>query len=440
MTTTGRTSPRSFHPRSNLVFNSVRGILARAKWLFLLFTILTLAVATSRAGLTLELHLYRTSGGDFYAFYTPLYTNSLAPDAPLGTYIIQSPHQPTNGSVRGFLLGTNGISDIGSVNSEQFYHEFNAAIFQITNGDWTLLFTNATTTNIFHFTISAPTMSSNMLPATVANFPTPGLTILTNETNFSWQGPTAWPTTEFGQVFNSENYYTQAVLPAGQTNWNVASSLPPHPNYNFLLRYLYTNTLFSITTPIDTVSSQPFPGWDSDAVLETGLNIAFSVVTDHGVAAHGHTLLANYTFEDNNLIAHDFSGAENNMRSYAWFSVPPTIVTNDAAAGTYAGGLSGSGWFFPSDSLRLLFAKSFSVSLWLKTTNIYGSDTAGIFDSAGVISDLGSDYSQSAAPMLQSGHKLSFFTGGDTPNMLYSQADINTGQYIHVVTTRDQQT
>src|SRR5262249_10189546 len=43
-------------------------------------------------------------------------------------------------------------------------------------------------------------------------------------------------------------------------------------------------------------------------------------------------------------------------------------------------------------------------------------------------------------PMAQSGHKLAFYTGGAQPNILRSRADITTGQYVHVVTTRDQLT
>ena len=45
---------------------------------------------------------------------------------------------------------------------------------QITNGNWTMVFTNATTTNTYTFKVSAPNMTSNMLPATVITFPTDG--------------------------------------------------------------------------------------------------------------------------------------------------------------------------------------------------------------------------------------------------------------------------
>lgn len=58
---------------------------------------LTLAAVTdARAGLTFNLDLYRFN--DAYVFYTPLSTNAAPPAAPLGTYTIYSPQQPTNGS------------------------------------------------------------------------------------------------------------------------------------------------------------------------------------------------------------------------------------------------------------------------------------------------------------------------------------------------------
>ena len=419
-----------FHPLWK-TFESVKRVL-------LLLGFLVFAVGTARAGLTFELHFYRNNNGASYAFFTPLYTNATPPTAPLGTYIVRSPHQPTNGSVRAFLLTASGISDIGSADSEQFYGDFDSAIFQITNGVWTLQFTNATTTNLYQFTISAPTMSSNMLPATVVNFPLQSAIILTNETNFSWQGPTAWPATGSGTVYGN-SFYNSINLPAAQTNWNVGPLLPPDPNYNFYLQFLYTNTLFSISVPTDTVSSLPFGGWDSHSLLDSGISIYFGVVASHGVPTHGHTLQANYTFEDNNLSVHDFTEGGNDLSAVS-SGVPPTIVTNDAAAGTYAGGFSGSGWFAAPGSLGTLFAGSFSVSLWLKTTNVFGSDTADLYSSAGIVSDLGNDYDQSVAPMLQSGSKLGFYTGGDSPTILHSHADINTGQYVHLVVTRDQQT
>jgi hypothetical protein len=42
--------------------------------------------------------------------------------------------------------------------------------------------------------------------------------------------------------------------------------------------------------------------------------------------------------------------------------------------------------------------------------------------------------------MGQTGSKLAFYTGGSYQNVLHSQGGINTGQYVHAVVTRDQNT
>jgi hypothetical protein len=408
---------------------------------FLAFVFFIFASSIARAGLTFELDIYVQNQGNQYVFYTPLFTNSTPPAAPLGSYFISSPHWPTNGSTRAFQLAADGLSDISADDSEFGYGDFASAVQQITNGTWTILFTNTTTTNLYTFTVSASNATSNTLPATLITFPMDGSVILSDQTSFTWQGPTSWPIHGDASAYDINGYYQYASLPAAQTNWNVDSILPVQTNYTFNLHYVtnYTSPVFVATTPLNTNTLQPISGWVTSNVLETGSSVNFTVVPSRGTSYQGHTLFAHYTFEDNNLFVHDFSGHGNDM-SYAWFSVPPTIVTNDAVAGTYAGGFGGSGWFTPPNSLRSLFAGSFSVSLWLKTTNIQGSDLGDIYSAAGIVSDLGSDYNESAMPMGQTGSKLAFYTGGSSQNILHSKTDINTGQYVHVVTTRDQQT
>ncbi len=410
-----------------------------------LFPLMVLAVlgaeSAARAGLTLTLDVYVQSQGRQYVFYTPLSTNSLLPAAPLGSYFISSPQWPTNGSTRGFQLTTNGLSDIYSADSEYGYGDLGSALRQITNGTWRILFTNTTTTNLYTFTVSASSVPTNLLPATIVTFPPDGSVILPNQTNFVWQGPTNWAVNGYLQTYNNNGYYQSASLPAAQMNWNVDSSLPAETNYTFNLHYVtnYAAPLFVASTPLSTNTLQPVSGWASSNIFETGSSSSFTVVPAYGPPYQGHTCFAHYTFEDNNLFVHDFSGNNNNM-SYAWFTVPPTIVTNDAVAGMYAGGWGGSGWFTPPDNLRSLFAGSFSVSLWLQTTNVHGNNSDDEYAAAGIVSDLGSDYNESAMPMGQTGSKLTFYTGGSSQNLLHSHADINTGQYVHLVTTRDQQT
>jgi len=402
---------------------------------------LSFVAPAARAGLTFQLYLYQINQGQGYVFYTPLFTNAVAPAAALGTYVISSPGWPTNGSRRGFeLTANNGLVDRYEFDSEHVYGDFNSTLQQITNGNWNILFTNAATTNVFQFTVSAPTITSNMFPATIITFPADGSVILSSQTNFTWQGPTNWLVSPSAQVYN-DSYYQAANVPAGQNNWNVDSSIPAGTNYTFYIQYLTNSAtaFFVATTPLSTNTAQPISGWSSTSVLDSSISVNFDVVPARGSPSQGHACLAYYTFEDNNLFVHDFSGNGNDM-SYAWFSVPPYIVTNDAVAGTYAGGFGGSGWFTPPDGLRSLFAGSFSVSLWLKTTNTYGLNIGDEYSAAGIVSALNSGINNGVMPMGQTGSKLAFYTGGSLLNVLHSQASINTGQYVHVVTTRDQGT
>lgn len=397
----------------------------------------------ARAGLTFTLDIYTQNQGQGFVFYTPMVTNSMLPAAPLGSYFISSPQWPTNGATRGFQMTANGLTNIDIADHENGYVDMASTLQQITNGNWTILFTNATTTNIFSFKVSIPaSATTNLLLPTIVTFPADASVILTNQTTFTWQGPTNWAASGFLQTYNNNGYYQSTSLPAAQTNWVVDSSLPAETNYTFYLHYLtnYATPVLVATTPINTNTLLPIAaGWASSNILESGSSVGYAVVPTYGAPYQGHTCLAHYTFEDNSLAVHDFSGNGNNM-SYAWFSVPPTIVTNDAAAGIYAGGLGGSGWFTPPDTLRNLFTGSFSVSLWLQTTNVHGNNNDGLYSAAGIVSDLGSDYSKSAMPMGQTGSKLAFYTGGSSQNILRSQTNINTGQYVHLVTTRDQQT
>jgi len=401
---------------------------------------LLLAAPFARAGLTLEIHIYTQSQGSGYVFYTPLLTNATAPAAPLGTYVISSPQWPTNGAQRGFDLTTNGMVDRTEFDGEYGYGDLPSTLFQITNGTWSILFTNATVTNTYTFTVTAPVATSTTLPPAIITFPMDTATILTNQTNFTWQPPSGWSAGAAVQAYDFDDisYYQSAQLPAGQTNWNVDSSLPVGSNYTFTIDYLTTNNFFTASTPVH--NAQPISGWNTLSIFEYGSTVNFGVVPQRPAPGSGHTCFAYYTFEDDNpSFPEDFSGNGNNLDA-TWFTVPP-YLTNDAEAGSYAADITGSGWYSSINSLSNVFAGSFSTSLWLKTTNVPNNNFANAYTAVGIVSALGNDYSMSTMPMGQSGNKLAFYTGGvQQQNTLYSQASIVTGQYVHVVVTRDQLT
>lgn len=149
----------------------------------------------------------------------------------------------------------------------------------------------------------------------------------------------------------------------------------------------------------------------------------------------GHTNIAFYTFEDNNLFAADFSGNNNSIASYAWYSLPP-YLTNDSAYGTNAVGFTGSGWLVAPGPVADSLEGSFSVSVWLRTTNVFGANTETGDVGAGIIGG----ESDMAIPMAETGSVLGFLTEGNPADTLHSVTPINSGSYTHVVVTRDQAT
>src|ERR1017187_7404998 len=176
----------------NHMLNQSVGRIVRAGLLCLIALVL-IAVPAVRAGLTFTVDIYRGSQGNFYNFYTPMSTNTTPPNAAVGMYFINSPQWPTSGSTRQYEMTTNGFNPNPINGSEHGYSDYASMMQQITNGTWTILFTNATTTNLYTFTVSAPNMSGNLFPATIITFPADGSAILPGQTNFTWQGPTSWP-------------------------------------------------------------------------------------------------------------------------------------------------------------------------------------------------------------------------------------------------------
>jgi len=395
----------------------------------------------AHAGLNFELNLYRYSQGQYYAFYTPLTTNAVAPAAAVGTYVITSPGWPTNGSSRGYeLTTTNVLIDRYEFDSEYGYADFNSALKQITNGPWTVRFTNSVGTNLYTFRVSAPSFSSNMLPATVITFPLDGSRITSSQTNFTWQGPASWPVSGSVYVYcPSPFYYEGNNFPASATNWTLSDPPPVGVGYSFNINFItnFVSNIFIVSTPTNNIGGAPISGWTSTAVISSGSAVSFDVFQP-GAPSSGHTNLAYYSFEDNSLFAQDFSGHGNDINSYGNYSMSP-YITNDAAAGFYAFGSAGDGWLYPPTNLLATLAGSFTVSLWLRTSDVHGNDFDGQYSAAGIVSAFNGSGTD-VMPMGLTGGKLAFYTGGTSQNLLHSQASINTGQYVHVVVTRDQLT
>jgi hypothetical protein len=156
-----------------------------------------------------------------------------------------------------------------------------------------------------------------------------------------------------------------------------------------------------------------------------------TTITNGDTAGNGgHTNIAYYSFEDDNLFAQDFSGNNNGIQGYG----NGPYLTNDAAAGSFAVGFRGADWLTPPTNLVTTLAGSFSVSLWAKTTADPGNDSDTGDSGAGILAA----NPDQVIPLAQTGSKLAFLTGGSRPDTLHSTTSINTGHYVHLVVTRDQ--
>jgi hypothetical protein len=153
-----------------------------------------------------------------------------------------------------------------------------------------------------------------------------------------------------------------------------------------------------------------------------------------------HTLVAHYTFDDSGFLGEDTSGNGNDLDCLTYWG-PQLYWTNNAEAG------GGAVRFVGTSSLDACGATfttwtntlngSFSVSAWIKTTNVIGGDGDSLAygsDSAVIFAENGAD---GVIPIGFTGRKVGFYTSG-TDDTLHSSTTVTTGQYVHVVVTRNE--
>ena len=250
-------------------------------------------------------------------------------------------------------------------------------------------------------------------------------------------------------------YVTGAALTATQTSWASPMTLPNGSN-TFNVTYLSNVTaLIVASTPLNS-SSVAISTWASTATLEEDANSVFSVgggSPGAGTMSHGHTLVAHYTFDDPDAKATDSSGNGNSFsRLPSYWGSSIQQYSTDAAAGAGAIQFFGDSgfWTFSTDPGNLFsnlvstLAGSFSVSLWLNTANIVGSDTDDARNGAVVMDAFNYDTpgADGVIPVAITGSKLAFYTGDGAGQggTLHSVSTVvnNNDTYVHVVVTRDQ--
>ncbi len=399
----------------------------------------------AHAGLQLDMHLY----GSYFCFPW-ISTNSTPPSPPDTAYFVWSPSSTINNGIHFQLNPDNSISGSGS----SFFPDYQTFIHEITNGNWTLLVTNAVSTNQYTFTVTVPsTLTSNLFAPVTITSPTSGQINVANTPAFTWTGPAGWAgalNVYDNTVDNNGNqtYFTSASLTPDQTSWPCPVALPNGTN-NFSANYTSNATaIVIVSTPVDNLSN-PFPGFSFISTLETDASQEFLVGAPAGPSTLGHTNVAHYTFDNSATpfqLGLDASPNGNDLGTYTYWG---PVHTN--SADVVAGG--GAAQFFGTSSmdaldqvltnLNAVLAGSFTFSTWVKTTVTNGFDYNNAFYGAVIFwayNDQGN--TNDTIPLSITGNKAAFTTRDHLGNFdtLHSTTSVNDGNYHLITVTRDQGT
>jgi uncharacterized repeat protein (TIGR03803 family) len=228
-----------------------------------------------RAGLTMELDLNRGNyqGDQYYQFGSNLQTNSTPPNVSFGDYFVVSPGWPTNANASATLyrLDATGLNPVSSTdNSFSLFDapDFSDSFIQnITNGQWSIFVTNAVTTNVYHFTVTA-NISSNSIPLVSVIYPPNNALNVTNQPTIVWQSATNYSE----QILYANGEHD---LPVTQQSFSGATLDAGLDNITVDTYYLSTTGVVC-SVPTNSVGS-PISGWVSTWHVWDYANVQFTV-------------------------------------------------------------------------------------------------------------------------------------------------------------------
>ncbi|HNT15841.1 MAG TPA: LamG domain-containing protein [Verrucomicrobiota bacterium] len=388
---------------------------------WLIAALIAFAPARGRADVSTTISILH--GYDFY--YPSLSLTSDTP--PLTFHWIES----ASGRLWQQLGDTNGAGDAFLTN------DLNAVIHECTNGLWKLYLNRGhPSEQLYQFAVSITGVTTNVLGDVTIHFPVDGSTDVTSLPTYLWSGPSNLPSIflSSAHLTGGNNYF--ANLPSTATQW-TPGLLSPGSNRLFV-EYL-TNPFPGITLSTPTnAQGEPVPDWSGGGGL---YSYRFSNFTVTGNNSASHSLKAHYTFDDSSFRGRDFSPNENHILTSSSWDTPVHIYVTNAAAGSAAAEFYGYSSLWLPTNLFPVLADSFTVSAWIKTTQVDGDDADSGNAGAGVVwADLPGTVAD-VVPLALTGSKAAFFTGDPlnlSDHTLHSSGDVvDTGEYVHVVVTRD---
>jgi hypothetical protein len=403
---------------------------------FFLFFLLALCafsqLENAQAGLTLQFDFIHDCNAQVYTLAPNLSTNDLNGDSTPVTY-----HQVFSP----FTNFAGGVGD-GAINSRSGYDNFAQFMNLVTNGHWTLVLNvGATNQQTYTFTVRVDGLTSNLFASAIIDYPVDGTQNVAPLPDFEWHGPTNTDSL-FVYAANANYSVFQYAFPATTV---TNTSLPPALNdglYTFYLDYSKDVTSSLNVSTLKDNQSNSLAGWMTTAQFDIGNQANFYVVTP--VPPGGHSLVAHYAFDDANNLGKDSSPNGNDIYCYSYWGPLHTFTTNAVVGG-------GALQFFGSSSLTPCgqafnawtntFAHSFSISLWMQTTNRVGNDGDSLYDYTGQ-SIIYADNNDTGATVGLIGGDVAFRTTDPQGNddSLDSSQEVTTNHYVHVVVTRDEAT
>jgi Concanavalin A-like lectin/glucanases superfamily len=156
---------------------------------------------------------------------------------------------------------------------------------------------------------------------------------------------------------------------------------------------------------------------------------------------NGNGIVAHYDFDEGTAVAADVSGNGNNIVLAGNFGGNGPVTNSDAIAGASSISFDGGSYLTAPTNLLSTLAGSFTISLWVNTTQSYGNTYDNAYNGAGIISaDIGG-VANDLVPIALTGGQVAFNTGnpdGGYDDTINSSTIVNDGNWHHVVVSRNQ--
>ena len=155
-------------------------------------------------------------------------------------------------------------------------------------------------------------------------------------------------------------------------------------------------------------------------------------------------LVVHYDFDEGTALAADVSGNNNNVVYAGNFGGNGPSISSDSAAGPGSVSFDGGSYLTASSNLLATLASSFSISLWVNTTQDNGDPNDLAWTGDAIISaDIPSSGANDLIPVALTGGQVAFNTANTQYNYddtINSSATVNDGSWHHVVVSRNQPT